>query len=101
MKPKFQRIKQPTPEAMTADLLNFLRTKFYQGEAVQLAKDHRRLLAWVVLWPASWLNAREVTIHGEAYKQIFYHAFVMPFTWDGKSGLTSKSALPKFGWAAL
>lgn len=70
MKPKFQRLKQPTPEALTSDLLDFLRTKFYQGEAVQFAKDRSRLLAWVILWPESWLNTRGVTIHGEAYKQI-------------------------------
>jgi hypothetical protein len=32
--------------------------KFYAGELVAFAKDRRRLLDWVVLWPASWLERK-------------------------------------------
>jgi hypothetical protein len=71
---KVQRLKQPTPQDMTDACLEFLHRKFYQGEGEgrRFAQDRKRLLLWVVLWPATWLNERGVTIHGEAYKQIFF-----------------------------
>jgi hypothetical protein len=74
MKAKTKFLKQPTPQEMTDALLEFLRRKFYTepGDEKRFAQDRSRLLSWVVLWPASWLNARGVTIHGEAYKQIFF-----------------------------
>ena len=57
---KFAR--QPTPSEMTGSLLEFLRVKFYNqpGDEKRFAQDRSRLLKWVVLWPASWLNARGV-----------------------------------------
>jgi hypothetical protein len=57
---------------MTDACLEFLRGKFYRDDDRRFAQDRRKLLLWVVLWPASWLNERGVTIHGEAYKQIFF-----------------------------
>lgn len=73
MKPKIQRLKQPTPVELTDALLDFIRRKFYAdpGDEKRFLQDRSRLLAWVVLWPADWLNKKGVTIHGEAYRSIF------------------------------
>lgn len=78
MKKDFQRLKQPTPEELTNALLDFLRRKFYTRpqDVKAFAQDRSRLLAWVVLWPASWLNSRGVTIHGDAYRDIFFKVFL-------------------------
>jgi hypothetical protein len=76
MRKNYQRIPQPTPQDLTDSCLNFLRTKFYRDDAVSFAKDRSRLLEWVVLWPASWLNDRGVTIHGDAYREIFIKTFL-------------------------
>jgi hypothetical protein len=79
MRPKHsQRIKQPTPIELRDDCLNFLRRKFYNqpGDDKCFAQDRSRLLAWVVLWPASWLNGKGVTIHGDAYRKIFMAVFM-------------------------
>lgn len=74
MKKNYQRFKQPTPKELTDALLDFLRRKFYiaPGDDKCFLQDRSRLLAWVVLWPASWLNARGVTLHGDAYREIFF-----------------------------
>jgi hypothetical protein len=78
LKPKFQRLKQPTPSELTDALLDFLRRKFYNqpGDEKCFCQDKSRLLTWVVLWPASWLNNRGVTIHGDAYREIFFKTFL-------------------------
>jgi len=68
--------KQPTPKELTDDLLGFLGRKFYAGEGVNFAKDRSRLLAWVVLWPAAWLQQRGVTISTENYRKIFMAVFM-------------------------
>ena len=77
MKKNFQRLKQPTPKELTDSCLDFLRRKFYNqpGDDRCFAQDRSRLLSWVVLWPASWLNSRAVTIHGDAYREIFHKVF--------------------------
>ena len=79
MKPrKFNHLKQPTPKEVTDACLEFLRRKFYQqpGDEKCFAQDRSRLLSWVVLWPAGWLNSRGVTIHGDAYREIFMKVFM-------------------------
>ena len=78
MKKESPRMKQPTPVELRDDCLNILRRKFYtaQGDDKCFAQDRSRLLAWVVLWPATWLNKRGVTIHGDAYRQIFSRVFL-------------------------
>ena len=67
---------QPTPDALLAELLDFLQRKFYEGHAVNFTKDRRRLLDWVVLWPAKWLNERGVTLPAERYREIFFTVFM-------------------------
>lgn len=65
------RASQTTSQELTDDLLDFLRRKFYEGDAVGFNKDKRRLLQWVVLWPATYLDERGVTLPPERYKEIF------------------------------
>lgn len=80
MRPRPQRPapsrKQPTPIELRDALLGFLERKFYQGHRVEFAKDRPRLLAWVVLWPAKWLDQRAVTIPADRYRQIFESVFM-------------------------
>jgi len=51
-----------------------LRRKFYDQpeDEKRFLQDRSRLLAWVVLWPASWLNSRGVTIPADSYRAIFF-----------------------------
>jgi len=74
---KVQRPSQPTPRELTDSCLDFLRRKFYNqpGDERCFAQDRSRLLSWVVLWPAVWLNGKGVTIHGDRYRQIFHDVF--------------------------
>lgn len=71
------RLRQATPQELTDSLLGFLRGKFYPGEGESKAfyQDRSRLLAWVVLWPASWFNNRGVTVPAETYRKIFLTVF--------------------------
>ena len=70
MKTRSDRPKQPTPKELTDGLLNLIRSKWYQGDAVSFAKDRSRLLSWVVLWPAGWLSSRGVTISTDRYREV-------------------------------
>ena len=77
MKPKnFQRITQPTPAELTDSCLSILRTKFYAGDDRGFYQDRRKLLNWVVLMPAKWLNNKGVTFHGDQYREIFVKVFI-------------------------
>ena len=76
MKQKFQRLAQPTPKELTDSCLNLLRNKFYSGDEKSFFQDRRLLLKWVVLYPASWLTGKGVTIHGDAYREIFVKVFI-------------------------
>lgn len=75
---KAYRSQQPTPKELTDSCLDFLRRKFYNqpGDEKCFCQDRKHLLGWVVLWPASWLNKRGVTIHGDAYREIFNKVFM-------------------------
>jgi hypothetical protein len=73
---KYQGIKQPTPKELTDSCLMLLRSKFYAGDDKCFFQDRSHLLRWVVLWPATWLNKKGVTIHGDAYRDIFTKVFM-------------------------
>jgi|ERR1035437_1054687 hypothetical protein len=77
MKKNFQSLKQPVPAELIAACLDFLRRKFYTlpGDDKCFFQDRNHLLKWVVLWPAAWLNGKGVTIHGDAYREIFFKVF--------------------------
>lgn len=70
------RQSQPTSKELTDSCLSLIRTKFYQGDDRSFAKDRQRLLAWVVLFPASRLNKMGVTLHGDQYREIFVKVFI-------------------------
>jgi hypothetical protein len=70
MKPKPFRQRQPTPDELTCGLLDFIRNKFYAEKPGDFQKDRRRLLQWVVLWPAQWLDERGVTLTTDRYQKI-------------------------------
>ena len=67
---------QPTPVELRDSLMDFLERKFYQGHRIEFVKDRPRLLSWVVLWPAKWLQDRGVTIPAERYREIFINVFM-------------------------
>ena len=62
--------KQPTSQELLDSLCEFVQVKFYPGQAVAFAKDRPRILKWVLLYPAGWLNSRGVTLPPERYKAI-------------------------------
>lgn len=76
---KFHKLKQPTSEELIESCLNLIRSKFY-GKSPQedraFSQDRTRLLKWVVLFPAAWLDERRVTIHGDKYREIFMKVFL-------------------------
>lgn len=68
------RPKQTVAQDLRDDLLNLIRNKFYSSsgdDAKCFAQDRSRLLAWVILAPAVWLNKRGVTFPADRYKKIF------------------------------
>lgn len=69
---KFQRIKQPVSSELSAALLDFVRRKFYLNDDAAFYQDRRHLMGWVVLWPASWFISKDVSIHGDQYREIFF-----------------------------
>jgi|SRR5579863_3297409 len=71
-----QRPRQPTPTELTDACLGILRSKFYQGDDKAFFQERNHLLRWVVLWPASWLDKKGVTIHGDKYREIFVKVFL-------------------------
>lgn len=79
------REKQTTSKELKDDLLEFIRRKFYEGDNVAFNKDKRRLLLWVVLWPATWLNERDVTLTTDRYKEVFM-AVMMLALQQGNTG---------------
>jgi hypothetical protein len=68
---------QPAPEDLTADLLGIIQRKFYEGDAVAFNKDKRRLLKWAVLWPATYMEERGVTLPPGRYKEIFLEIIML------------------------
>jgi hypothetical protein len=77
MKPaKFDRLKQPLSSELKDACLEVIRSKFYQGDDKGFYQERQHLLREVILWPASWLNNRGVTLHGDHYRQIFIRVFI-------------------------
>lgn len=68
---KIPKLKQPTPAEMLDSCLSVVEAKFYPGHRVAFEKDKPRLLAWVIFYPAKWLNERGVTIPATRYLEVF------------------------------
>jgi hypothetical protein len=73
--PKFER-KQQTSAELLGSCIAFLQRKFYQDHDHAFSKDRQRLLEWVVLWPAKWLDRRGVTISDDQYRALFESVFM-------------------------
>lgn len=86
MKPHRPQRKQPTPDELRDKILHFIQTHFYQGQAVEFAKDRRRLLEWVVLKLAVYLDDKAVSISTERYLQIMMDEVLMPALRCGDTG---------------
>lgn len=69
-------IKQPVPAELLGQCLSFLQRKFYLNHEDTFAQDRQRLLKWVVLWPAKWLDERGVSLPLNRYREIFMAVFM-------------------------
>jgi hypothetical protein len=71
MKLSKPRPEQETPATMVADLLQMIRGQFYGDlPTEQWFKDRAFMTKNVVLWPATWLNERGLTLAPSRYQQI-------------------------------
>lgn len=79
---------------MTDDLLEFVRRKFYEGDAVGFNKDKFRLLEWVVLWPAEFLDEHGVAnrFPPERYKEIFMDVMILALQQGNTGGIIYRPA---------
>jgi hypothetical protein len=59
------------PVEIVDDILQIIRSKFYQGaDPKNWFQDLSILKRMVVLWPATWLTKKGVTLPGSRYKEI-------------------------------
>jgi len=86
LKPSRPQRKQPTPQELRDTLMNFIKTHFYQGHPVDFAKDYKRLLGWVVLKLATYLDSKAVSIPMDRYREIMMDEILMPALRCGDTG---------------
>lgn len=77
--------KQMLSEEIVERLLAFIESKFYSGDRVRFLQDRKRLLSWVVLRFAAWLNSRGVTLPGERYFEVV-NSLLMEAVRHGNTG---------------
>lgn len=72
MKPsRKDRPRQQTPKEVLDALLGFVERKWYDGDSVNFTKDTRRLLQWVLLWPArEFFNKKGVAVPAARYREL-------------------------------
>jgi len=70
-------MKPTVSSELTDDLLGIIARKFYDGDPSGFSKDKRRLLMWVVLWPATYLEDRGVTLPAARQKEIFLETIML------------------------
>jgi hypothetical protein len=76
-KPKRPAVKQPTSPELLEELLRFIQTHFYPSDPIGFVKDRPRLLSWVVLRLATWLEERAVTLPPARYLEIVRDKMLM------------------------
>lgn len=64
------RQRQQTSQEVRDALLELVQRKWYSEDWIGFQKEQKDLLRWVILWPATWLTARGVSIPQEKYRQI-------------------------------
>lgn len=66
-----KRPKQIVSDEVAELLLGLIRRKFYEGRAVDFAKDRRLLLRWVIFWPAvGFFNPKSVSLPNNRYHEL-------------------------------
>ena len=81
--------RQQTSQELRDELLRFIQVHFYPSNPLQFAKDRPRLLEWVVLKVARWLDIRSVTVTPERYLEIVRDRILMPALQHGSTGQIS------------
>jgi hypothetical protein len=69
------RPKQETPGDIVNDLMQAVRSGFYQDDPGKWFADQHFIKRNVILWPAAWLNKKAVTLPPERYKSILMEIF--------------------------
>ena len=74
--PAKKTLRRRPPTAFASACLNLLRRRFYShpGDARRFAEDRRRLLTWVIYYPAIWYPARGLSLCAEALCEILRRA---------------------------
>lgn len=71
MKTRQARPRQQTPKEVLDALLGFVERKWYDGDRVNFTKDSRRILQWVLLWPArEFFNPKGVALPADRYREL-------------------------------
>jgi len=86
------RRPQATPRELLDELCRFCQQKFYEGDAINFAKDRPRLLEWVLLYPAAWLNERGVTLPPARYRAILEAVLMDAVRYGNTSKVTYRPA---------
>lgn len=68
--PKRTVLKQPLAPELVDSLLAFLEARFYPGHHVAFTKDRKRLFAWCIVAPSSWLQRRGVTLPPDRFRSL-------------------------------
>lgn len=79
-------VKQPTSPELLEELLRFIQSKFYPSSPVDFAKDKPRLITWVILEFATWLEDRAVTLPPARYLTIVRDTILMDAVRHGNTG---------------
>ncbi len=79
-------VKQPTSPELLEELLRFVEVKFYPDDSIAFAKDKPRLVDWVVLEFARWLERREVTLPADRFLEIIRENILMEALRHGNTG---------------
>jgi hypothetical protein len=81
-----------TPQELLDALCRFCQQKFYAEDAISFAKDRPRLLKWVLLYPAAWLNQRGVTLPPARYRIILESILMDAVRFGNTSKVTYRPA---------
>lgn len=66
-----KRERQVVSEDVQRSLLELIQRKFYEGRAVQFAKDRKAILHMVIYWPArEWFRPKSLSVPNARYLQI-------------------------------
>lgn len=73
---RITRPKQQTPEELVDGLMSVVFTNFYKNSGANWNEQKAFIKQKVVLWPATWLNKKGVTLPPERYHEIMTKLFI-------------------------